>query len=198
MKALFALAAAVLCAAGYAADFRGHNWGESGEQFIAAEGKPTMAGTALPGNYTYNLMYAPTEHLGHEVSMMVLFAEGEDAEKLSYAICLAESDDLSVFDDWEAALTGEYGEPLARDELVTSEEDKLDEYYRGEEGPRAEGVKRGYFKLRRLWETPTTYVGLEAHANDEGIVTVTRYYSKDYGMEHFERIEGRLFGTRAK
>jgi hypothetical protein len=198
VKALFALAAAVLCAAGYAADFRSHNWGESAAEVIAAEGNPTMAGTAYPGNYTHNLMYTAAEHLGHEVSMLIEFAEGEENEKLSYAICLAESDDLSVFHDWEAALTDEYGEPLAHDELTTAEEDKLDEYYRGEGGPNAEGVKRGYFELRRLWETPTTYVGLEAGANDDGIATVMRYYSKEYAMEDYERTEGRLFGTRAR
>lgn len=198
MKTYLTLTAALLCAAGYAADFRGHSWGESAAQVIAAEGNPTIAGTALPGNYTHNLMYSAAEHLGHEVSMMIEFAEGEDAEKLAYGICMARSDDLTVFRDWESALTGEYGEPRARDEIVTSEEDKLDEYYRGEGGPRAEGVKRGYFKLRRLWETPTTYVGLEAGGDDEGIKTVARYYSKEYGVEHFERIEGALFGTGAR
>lgn len=198
MKTCLTITAVLLCAAGYAADFRGHDWGESAAQVVAAEGKPTMAGTAFPGNYTHNLMYSRAEHLGHEVSMMILFAEGKDAEKLSSGICLANSDDLAVFRDWEAALTGEYGEPLAHDELVTDEEDKLDAYYRGEGGPSAEGVKRGYFTLRRLWETPTTYVGLEAGADDEGMKTVARYYSKEYGAEHFERIEGPVFGKGAR
>jgi hypothetical protein len=195
MKTWLTITAVLLCVTGYAADFRGHEWGASAAQVIAAEGKPNMAGTAFPGNYTYNLMYSRAEHLGHEVSMMILFAEGKDAEKLSYGICLAEGDDLSVFRDWEAALSGEFGAPLSHDELATAEEDKLDAYYRGEGGPSAEGVKRGYFTLRRLWETPTSYVGLEAGANDTGIQTVTRYYSKEYGAEHFERIEGPLFGT---
>ena len=195
MKTRLILTVALLCAAGYAADFRGHNWGESAGQIIATEGKPTMAGTALPGDYTFNLMYTVAEHLGHEVSMMIFFAEGKDTEKLSNAICLAEGEDLSVFRDWEAALTREYGEPLVHDELATGKEDELDEYYRGEGGPSAEGVKLGYFTLRRLWETPTTYVGLEADENDDGIATVMRYYSKEYAMEDYERTEGPLFGT---
>lgn len=194
MKARLILMAALLCAAGYAADFRGHTWGESAAQVVAAEGKPTLAGTAYPGGYTFNLMYMTAEHLGHEISMMIFFAEGEETEKLSSAICHADSDDLAVFRDWEVALTNEYGEPLAHDELTTAEEDKLDEYYRGEGGPSAEGVKLGYFTLRRLWETPTTYVGLETDANDGRIATVMRYYSKEYGMEDYERIEGPLFG----
>jgi hypothetical protein len=198
VKALFALPAALLCAAGYAADFRGHSWGESAAQVIAAEGNPTIAGTAFPGDYTHNLMYSGAEHLGHEAALWLEFVEGEDGEKLSFGTCMARSDELAVFHDWEAALTGEYGEPLARDELVTSEEDNFDEYYRGEEGPRAEGVKRGYFKLRRLRETPTTYVGLEAGGDDEGITVLARYYSKEYGTEHFERLEGKLFETGAR
>jgi len=196
MKTCLTITAVLLCAAAYAADFRNHNWGESAAEVIAAEGKPTMAGTGYPGGYTFNLMYVGAEHFGHEISMMIFFAEGEETEKLSSAVCLAESDDLSVFRDWEAALTGEYGEPRAHDELATAEEDKIDTYYRGEEGPTAEGVKKGYFTLRRLWETPTTYVGVEAGANDTGIKTVMRYYSKEYAMEDYERTEGPLFGTK--
>jgi len=143
-------------------------------------------------------MYMVAEHLGREVSMMIFFVEGENAERLSSAICHADSDDLAVFRDWESALTGEYGEPLAHDELATDEKDKLDEYYRGEEGPTAEGVKKGYFALRRLWETPTTYVGLEADSGDEGIATVMRYYSKEYAMDDYRRNEDPLFGKGSR